>query len=197
MHPDGRIGTCVAGRVITDDHRGLLMWIDPQAHLTRRAMLDGKPTRSLSYAAELRTPTIPTLTYWHPNGGALVLTPDGAAHSVLWFFDLEGSFSGWYVNLEAPARRWFGGVDIHDKALDVLIAPDRTWEWKDEDEFAALTGHPLLWDKAEAAEIRAEGERVIALAEAGNFPFDGTWCDFRPDPAWPPSTLPWWWDVTP
>jgi hypothetical protein len=31
---------------------------------------------------------------------------------------------------------------------------------------------------------------MIALAEAGRFPFDGTWTDFRPDPAWPAPTLP-------
>ena len=28
------------------------------------------------------------------------------------------------------------------------------------------------------------------LAEAGDFPFDGTWCDLRPDPAWPPLARP-------
>jgi len=38
--------------------------------------------------------------------------------------------------------------------------------------------------------IRAEGERVIADIEAARFPFDGTWCDFRPDPAWPTPVLP-------
>lgn len=37
---------------------------------------------------------------------------------------------------------------------------------------------------------------MIALAEAGAFPFDGTWLDFRPDPAWPPipPDLPDGWD---
>lgn len=70
---------------------------------------------------------------------------------------------------------------------------DRRWRWKDEDEFAERIGHPWYWDEAGAAAIRAEGERVIGLAEAGTFPFDGSWTDFRPDPAWTvPTELPDW-----
>jgi hypothetical protein len=32
--------------------------------------------------------------------------------------------------------------------------------------------------------IRFEGERLIKVIEAGDFPFDGTHTGFRPDPAW-------------
>jgi hypothetical protein len=42
----------------------------------------------------------------------------------------------------------------------------------------------------QAAEIRSEGERVVADIEAARFPFDGSWLDFRPDEAWPLPTLP-------
>ena len=31
---------------------------------------------------------------------------------------------------------------------------------------------------------------MIKLIEAGEFPFDGTWTDFRPDPAWPVPRAP-------
>jgi hypothetical protein len=30
--------------------------------------------------------------------------------------------------------------------------------------------------------------------EAGDFPFDGTWTDLRPDPSWPPLVRPSTWD---
>lgn len=63
------------------------------------------------------------------------------------------------------------------------MQPDLNWYWKDEDEFAERTDHPLFWTSTEAARIRAAGERLIAEAQAGRFPFDGTWCGFRPDPA--------------
>jgi hypothetical protein len=41
------------------------------------------------------------------------------------------------------------------------------------------TGHRL-----KASEIRATAERLAKLAEAAEFPFDGTWCGFRPDASW-------------
>lgn len=65
-----------------------------------------------------------------------------------------------------------------------VVDADRSWRWKDEEEFAAKTGHPLYWTAAQAAQIRQDGEQLAKLAEAGVFPFDGTWCDWRPDPAW-------------
>jgi Protein of unknown function (DUF402) len=195
LAPDGRISSCTAGRVLADDDRGLLMWIDARSHFVSPRTLDGKRTRHLPYAQELRMPLLPGLSTFFAEGGALVLTPPGTPHSTLWFFNGRNDFTGWYINLETPAARWMGGVDIHDRALDVLVAPDRSWQWKDEDEFAEQTGHPLFWDEAEAALVRAEGLRMISLAEQGVFPFDGTHCDFKPDPRWEPSILPWFWDL--
>jgi len=171
------------------------MWIDSASQMIRPTTLDGRPTRQLPYADKLRMPLLPGLTTWFTGRGALVLTPPASSYSLLWFFATTGEFTGWYLNLEAPAHRWWGGLDVYDKALDVLVAPDRTWKWKDEDELAAQTGHPLFWDEVEAAQIRAQGEQAIAIAEAGDYPFDGTWCDFRPEESWAPSTLPWWWDA--
>ena len=75
------------------------------------------------------------------------------------------------------------------------MAPDRTWQWKDEDEFAARLREPAdYWVDDEAA-VRAEGERLVKLAEAGEFPFDGTMTDYRPDPTWSvPVDMPAGWD---
>jgi predicted RNA-binding protein associated with RNAse of E/G family len=125
----------------------------------------------------------------------MVFMPPGAAHSIWWFFGPDGEFRGWYGNLEAPYVRWDGGVDTADHALDLWFEPDRSWRWKDEDEFRAVTGHPMFWDAEQAMEIRAEGERLVKLAEAGEFPFDGTWCDLPlPSPDWPPLVRPAGWD---
>jgi predicted RNA-binding protein associated with RNAse of E/G family len=121
----------------------------------------------------------------------------------VWFFrDDRDRFTEWYVNLEERALRWddgdVAGVDVVDQDLDIVVAPDRTWRWKDEDEFAerlALPEH--YWVQDEAA-VRAEGRRVVKLIEAGEFPFDGTWTDFVPDPTWPvPRSLPPGWNRPP
>ena len=58
--------------------------------------------------------------------------------------------------------------------------PDRSWGWKDEDEFAERLAFPDHYWVTDEAAVRAEGERVVELVEAGEFPFDGTWCDFTP-----------------
>jgi hypothetical protein len=192
LHPDDRIATLQSGRVVEDDERGLLLWVGPGSTTVRRTRVSGEPTRDLPYLDELRLPTV-----LQPVPAAfpvLILTPRGASHSVSWWFDEHGRHTAWYVNLEAPAVRWRGGIDVRDHALDAIVRPDHTWEWKDEDEFAARTGQPPFWDAGFADRIRAEGMRLREAVQAKDFPFDGTWCDFAPDPAWPPSALPRWWD---
>lgn len=196
LYPDGRVGQLECCRVVSDDDRGLLLWIGHGSTVLRRVDLDGKRTRQLSFYDEITTPTLLIRDIWHAYSN-LVLVAPGAAHTIWWSWAPDAAFAGWYVNLETPPVRWFGGVDSHDQTLDVTIAPDRSWQWKDEDEFATVAGHPMFWSWDEADAIRAEGRKVIADAQAGRFPFDGSWCDFRPDPAWPAVQLPWWWDQVP
>lgn len=126
--------------------------------------------------------------------GVLAHSPFDDAYSLRWFFAADGTFTGWYVNLEAPQVRWddgdLAGVDTSDHELDLVVTPDRQVIWKDEAAFAERTGHPRYWDAAQAAAIRAVGTALADRARAGRFPFDGTWCDFRPDPSWSVPTLP-------
>ena len=192
LHPDDRIATLQSTRVVSDDDRGLLLWFGPGSTLVRRTTVDGEPTRHLPYLVELRMSTV--LEAARSTTGVLILTPPRAAHSVSWWFDEDGRHTAWYVNLERPAVRWRGGIDVRDHALDLLIAPDRSWEWKDEDEFERRTGQLPFWGADQASQIRAEGLRVIETLDAKDFPFDGTWCDFVPDPSWTPTPLPRWWD---
>ncbi|GIH04672.1 hypothetical protein Rhe02_27390 [Rhizocola hellebori] len=196
VHRNGRIAAAESGRVISDDHLGLMIWVGGGSGVMRRATLDGELVRALPVREKLAIPTMLKPMRWRGHG-VLILTPPGAAHSIWWFFGEDASFDGWYVNLEAPAVRWRGGIDIRDQALDIWVHPDLSWRWKDEDEFADRTDHPLFWTSQEAVEIRAEGERMIALAEKGAYPFDGTHVDFMPDPSWTPSTFPAIWDFPP
>ena len=117
----------------------------------------------------------------------LMLVPPESAHSVWWFYR-DGAFHTWYVNLEEPAVVWHDGdvvgVDTTDQDLDVVARPDGTWDWKDEDEFAERLALPEHYWVHDEAAVRAEGERVMEVFAARRFPFDGTWCDWRPDPSW-------------
>jgi predicted RNA-binding protein associated with RNAse of E/G family len=176
-----------ATRVVADDERGLLLWLPVGAGFACRVNDEGGFLRAAKTIDAYGAAPLSVRT-WR-GADVLLLHPPGAAHSVWWFFS-GGTFTGWYVNLESPAHRRDGGIDVVDHHLDVVLSPDRSWRWKDEDEFTAGIGLPGFWDAEEAAAIRAEGERVIAAAEAGDFPFDGTWRDFVPDADWPVPALP-------
>lgn len=193
---DGRIGSVECGRVLQDDADGLVIWVAHKSAVLERTTVAGKPVRSLPLTEWVNVPLLHGATEWRAPGTVMVTPPD-VSHAVWWFFDESGNFAGWYVNLQSAARRWWGGYDRRDHALDIIVESDRTWTWKDEDEFAERIDHPLYWSADEAKQIRAEGERLIEHAVAGTYLFDGRWCDFRPDPVWSPSELPWWWDQLP
>ncbi len=185
-------------RVVSDDERGLLLWLPRDSKVLVQDAVDGRGIRDMPFPEWVTLPTRMVEKTWQ-GPGVLKFLPPEADHSVWFFRDDEGGFSFWYVNLEARALRWddgdVAGVDVIDQDLDVEVRPDRTWAWKDEDELAerlALSEH--YWVHDEDA-LWAEGRRVIKRAEAGEFPFDGTWTDFRPEPAWDvPLELPPGWD---
>jgi hypothetical protein len=111
LHADGRVASVECAVVVSDDDRGLLTWTGAGSDVTRRTMLDGRPTRYLSLEEKLHAPTLTVMDTW--RAGTLVLTPPvetDETFSVWWFFTAEGGFEGWYVNLESPAARWWGRV---------------------------------------------------------------------------------------
>lgn len=73
------------------------------------------------------------------ESSVLWLACPGAAHAIGVFWQgSERQFLGWCGNLQAPPQRTSIEFDSVDHALDVQIAPDRSWNWKDEDEFASV-----------------------------------------------------------
>ncbi|SDT77688.1 DUF402 domain-containing protein [Actinoplanes derwentensis] len=201
LHRDthhGRIAFVHPGRVISDDDRGLLIWVARGAAIAVERTLDGRGPRDFPFADWMAAAKQPRAAAW--NGpGVLRFFPPGENHSVWFFRDDEGSFTEYYVNLEETAVRWddgeAAGIDVTDQDLDIVARADGTWFWKDEDEFAERLARPDLYWVPDEAAVWAEGRRVIKKIEAGEFPFDGTWVDFRPDPSWTaPTELPQGWD---
>lgn len=193
-----RIGWVRPARVVSDDERGLLVWIAPHTPVAHEVADDGRGMRSMPFAEWItRTYRLEILTWAGP--GLLKFLPALGNYSVWWFRDAADGWANWYVNLEEPGIRWddgeVAGVDIVDQDLDIVVARDRTWRWKDNGEFVERLGFPAHYWVADEVAVRAEGERVVELIEAGKFPFDGTWCDFEPPPDWvAPTRLPSGWD---
>jgi uncharacterized protein len=119
----------------------------------------------------------------------LSLTRRGDAHSLWHMWDEEWTFACWYVQLWKPVVERDGVVETMDHALDVLVEPDGTWSWKDEDDLAEAQALGVFSGE-EVAAIRAEGERVLSAP-----PWPTGWEDWRPDPSWPGPELRPGWDV--
>jgi hypothetical protein len=196
----GRIGWVRPARVVSDDDHGLLLWIARQTPVASEVTEDGRGMRTMPFTEWVTSAYRLHVATW--NGPPLLkFLPAGANHSVWFFRDADDRFANWYVNLEEHGVRWddgeVAGVDVVDQDLDVVVRPDHSWEWKDEGEFAERLAVPEHYWVPDPSAVRAEGERVIKLAEAGEFPFDGTWCDVVPDSDWTVPTLPPGWDRPP
>jgi hypothetical protein len=197
FHRGQLIGRVWVGRVAADDDRGLVVWIPDGSAYQDVGAADGRTFREVPFGDWPDTPKQLFQLRWRSS--VLMFHPPEGDYSLWLFFEPDGAFRSWYVNLERPVARWddgtLAGLDTLDYDLDIVAAPDRSWRWKDEDEFAYHLAHPeVYWCDDEQA-VRAEGRRLIKLIEAGEFPFDGSWTDFAPDPRWPvPTRIPAGWD---
>jgi len=88
---------------------------------------------------ELRLPVDPWAFRRRTGSAWRILSfawPD-VAYAVLGWWDAQTEeFGGWYVNLQSPLVATDEGFDYTDHLLDVLVAVDGTWRWKDEDELS-------------------------------------------------------------
>lgn len=149
----------------------------------RRQLLDGSDVPRVVGVDELAAlGSRLAIAEWRSN--QLVVTDPWSANGVRhrWAND-TWEFEGWYVNLQRPLVRTETGFVTEDHFLDILVAPDGAWLWKDQDELELAVARGRV-TPGEAAAIVAEGERMIAEIEARRFPFDGSLIDWRPDPAW-------------
>jgi hypothetical protein len=174
-------------RVVADDEQGTRLWLATGSPLIREVTEDGLGPRDMPFADWIGRPKkIIQDVYRGPS--TLKFHPLGAAYSIWWLFDPEGRFRAWYVNLEEPAVTWddgaVAGIDLTDQDLDIWVWPDRSWGWKDEHELAERLAFPDAYWVPDPDAVWAVGRSVVPAIEAGAWPFDGTWTDFRPPADW-------------
>ncbi len=187
LRPDGSVAQCHPLRVVSDEGGTLLGWLPAGTEIVGSGLVDGRRRRDVPLAERFLAPRRQLRDVWRGTSN-LRLIPAREWYSIWWFFD-ETGFRCWYVNLEIPAGRTAEGVDRVDGVLDLVVHPDRSCRWKDEDEAEAAVEAGRL-TAAELDRLRGEGERLRVLAEAGAPPFDGGWTGFRPEPGWAPPRLP-------
>ncbi|OLT47091.1 hypothetical protein BJF85_00440 [Saccharomonospora sp. CUA-673] len=188
VRPDGSVGQRHPLRVVADDGTRLLGWLPVGTPIVGSRLVDGRTLREAPLAERFRVPRVPVHDVWRGTS-TLRLVDDERWSSVWWFFAGDGTFTGWYVNLEIPCGRDAHGPVRIDGVVDVVVEPDGTWRWKDLDEAAAAVEAGRL-TQTQLERLRDEGRRCGELAERGAYPFDGTWTDFRPEPGTPAPRVP-------
>ena len=82
-----------------------------------------------------------------------------------------------------PFQRRQYGIDTLDLDLDLIIHPNFSYEWKDVDEYEKAIDNgaiPLDWIK----EIDAAKQEILDNLEKRQYPYDGSWLNWKPDPSW-------------
>ena len=143
FHRGELIGRVWVGRVVADDERGLAVWVPNGAVFQDIGAADGRTFREVPFGEWLETPKRLNVMNWqnsmlmlHPPANGAGEAGQGAwdgDYSLWLFFDADGAFRSWYVNLERPVARWddggLVGVDTLDYDLDIVAQPDRSWRW--------------------------------------------------------------------
>jgi hypothetical protein len=117
----------------------------------------------------------------------------GAWHAVWVSWSEPGIHLGWYINLQRPFRRTEIGIESMDLMLDVVVDPDMSWHWKDDDEFDEIAER-RIFGQSTVDRVRREAADVIRRIEAATGPFNEPWVSWQPDPTWSLPILPRGWD---
>ncbi|MEW2346967.1 DUF402 domain-containing protein [Streptomyces sp. NPDC006684] len=192
---DEGIHICRPMTVVEDTGDRLVAWLAPGTECVRPVFADGTPVHAEPLASRYTRPRTTGREPWWGNG-VLKLARAGEPWSVWLWWDEEWTFRNWYVNLEQPLRRHPGGVDSVDHFLDIDVQRDRSWSWRDEDEFAQACADGLMSAET-AAGVREAGRAAVALIAAWGAPFSEPWAEWRPEPSWPVPSLPADWDRLP
>ncbi|WUJ72195.1 DUF402 domain-containing protein [Kribbella soli] len=170
--------------VVRDDADGLVAWLAPGTPLLKPVLVDGRETRHAGPVGMFTEERVLKLDIWHGTG-ILKVSPRGKPWSVWYFWAEDGTFLGWYVNLEREhVRGWDARrTSTVDHVLDLWMKPDRTVEWKDEDELegAVTAGRFTV---ADAERIVGDAHAAIRDIEAWSSPFSDDWQFWTPPPSW-------------
>ncbi|MFF5182502.1 DUF402 domain-containing protein [Streptomyces sp. NPDC000345] len=174
--------------VVRDDEDMLAVWLAPGTQVVKPVLADGTPLHQEPLGTRYTKPRTVQLDRWFGTG-VLKLARPGEPWSVWLFWEPGWQFKNWYVNLEEPLARWDGGVDSEDHFLDICVYPDRSWGWRDEDEFAQAQQDGLM-DASVAELVREAGHGAVELIRSWDAPFNEGWQHWRPDASWAVPLLP-------
>lgn len=130
---------------------------------------------------------------WRTNRLLLILKPDICYSTILFWDHASDEFLCYYVNFQLPIKRNHSSFDTLDLELDIVIRPDFSHEWKDMDEYQMTLREGFI-SSEQGTKIDNAKQDIFEKLEIRQYPFDGSWLDWKPDPRWIPPKLPRNWD---
>ena len=130
---------------------------------------------------------------WLENRVLAVTEPEKYYSILLFWNHASDTFLGYYVNFQLPFVRHHDGIEMLDLDLDININPDLTFKWKDVDDYQNAINHGLITPEW-VDEIEKTKLEIFDRLEKRQYPFDGSWLDWKPELSWTPPKLPVNWD---
>jgi len=130
---------------------------------------------------------------WHTNRLLILLEPNKYYATIYFWEDQSNRFLCYYINFQLPFVRATTGFDTLDLELDIVIERTYAWRWKDLEDYQDGIARGVLV-KQWTDEVEMAKKEVIKKIELRQYPLDGTWLNWRPDPNWHPPRLPENWD---
>jgi protein associated with RNAse G/E len=130
---------------------------------------------------------------WRTNRLLLIFEPREYYSTILFWNHESHKFLCYYINFQLPFKRNQCALDTLDLELDLIVNPDLTCEWKDVDDYEKAIEHGIMTPQWIQGIEEAKPE-IFDRLERRQYPFDGSWLDWKPDPCWSPPTLPENWD---
>lgn len=110
----------------------------------------------------------------------LIIVRPGEFRATWVRWSADGVFQGWYVNLQSKLTRTRLGFDFRDHQLDIIVDPERSWTWKDRDEFDLAIRQGRLTPEVGRASLN-EGRLAVDEIEGPGGVYTEGWENWRPD----------------
>jgi Protein of unknown function (DUF402). len=131
--------------------------------------------------------------FWRTNRLLLLLEPEKYYSTMYFWNDESNQFLCYYINFQLPFQRSHCGIDTLDLDLDLVINPDFSYEWKDVEDYQKAIQNKIIFPEWIEA-IEAAKPEIFEKLERRQYPYDGSWLHWTPDPDWLPPKLPENWD---
>src|SRR5688572_13682113 len=100
---------------------------------------------------------------WRTNRLLILLEPD-TYYSTMYFWRADSNdFLLYYINFQLPFQRSHCGIDTLDMDLDLIINPDFSFRWKDEDDYQKAIDHEVIRSEEHTSELQSQSNLVCRL----------------------------------